>query len=85
MLFQLLSPKLQIKSRKAPSPEGFVYHSSTLESIKNAPFFIHWDNGHVKSVYINKNEVISTVNLKKGIASLFQVRHEIKLQGTSFQ
>lgn len=72
-----MNPKLSIKSRKAPAPEGFVLHSSKLEELKNAPFLIHWDNGLVKSVYINQNEVVSLVNLKKGVASLFQVNYNI--------
>lgn len=74
---QLVNPKLSIKSRKAPAPEGFVLHSSKLEELKNAPFLIHWNNGLVKSVYVNQNEVISLVNLKKGVASLFQVNHNM--------
>ncbi|XP_054269339.1 microsomal triacylglycerol transfer protein isoform X2 [Macrosteles quadrilineatus] len=68
----LEKPKLSIKSRKAPSPEGFVFHSSKLEELKNSPFLVHWNNGHVKAVYVNQNEPVSMVNLKKGIASFFQ-------------
>lgn len=80
VFLQLANPKLSIKSRKAPAPEGFILHSSKLEELKNAPFFIHWKNGHVKSVYINQNEVVSLVNLKKGVASLFQVNYNLFMQ-----
>lgn len=76
VILQLVNPKLSIKSRKAPSPEGFVLHSSKLEELKNSPFLVHWKNGLVKSVHINQNEVVSLVNLKKGVASLFQVKHK---------
>ncbi|KAG8264618.1 hypothetical protein J6590_008554 [Homalodisca vitripennis] len=69
---QIVNPKLSIKSRKAPAPEGFITHTSKLEELKNGDFLLHWNNGHVKSVYINQNEDISIINLKKGIASLFQ-------------
>ncbi|XP_046673473.1 microsomal triacylglycerol transfer protein [Homalodisca vitripennis] len=69
---KIVNPKLSIKSRKAPAPEGFITHTSKLEELKNGDFLLHWNNGHVKSVYINQNEDISIINLKKGIASLFQ-------------
>lgn len=68
-----MNPKLLVKSRKAPAPEGFIFHHSKLDELKNSPFLIHWKNGEVSSVYINQNEGVSLINLKKGIASLFQV------------
>lgn len=60
-------------SRKAPSPEGFVEHASKLEQSKNSPFFLQIIGGKVENVYISNDEDTSVVNLKKGIASLFQV------------
>ncbi|KAL3273196.1 hypothetical protein HHI36_014651 [Cryptolaemus montrouzieri] len=66
------NPKLHIKSRKAPSPDGFVYHTSELEKFRNQPFYIHWNNGKIEKFLVNRDESITMVNVKKGIASLFQ-------------
>ncbi|XP_059476430.1 microsomal triacylglycerol transfer protein [Neocloeon triangulifer] len=71
---QLKKPFLHIKSRKAPSPDGFVTHTSNLESLKNNPFLVHWNNGEVKHLYVTEDETLSLVNLKRGVASLFQFR-----------
>ncbi|XP_044760118.1 microsomal triglyceride transfer protein large subunit [Coccinella septempunctata] len=69
---QLKEPKLHIKSRKAPSPDGFVFHTSRLQEFTNEPFYVHWDNGKITKILVNAKEPTSLVNLKKGIASLFQ-------------
>lgn len=73
LLFQLKSPQLLIKARKAPAPEGFDVHKSQLESLQNSPFLAKWENGKISDVYIDAKEEISITNIKKGIASLFQV------------
>lgn len=69
---EMIKPTLHIKSRKAPSPEGFVAHTSQLDDAKNGPFFIVWENGRVQHIYIDPEEDTSISNLKKGTASLFQ-------------
>jgi microsomal triglyceride transfer protein large subunit len=65
---------LHIKSRKAPSPDGFVTHTSQLETLANKPFLVYWSNGEVKNLYVADDENLSVVNLKRGIASLLQFR-----------
>ncbi|XP_018321773.1 microsomal triglyceride transfer protein large subunit [Agrilus planipennis] len=67
-----MSPQLYIKSRKAPSPDGFIPHSSNLDSIENKQFFVHWNQGKINKILLPKNEKLSIANLKKGIASLMQ-------------
>lgn len=47
-------------------------HSSRLEQLTNSPFLVHWCQGRVQSIYVPNQESLSLVNLKKGIASLFQ-------------
>ncbi|PNF28005.1 hypothetical protein B7P43_G13850 [Cryptotermes secundus] len=69
---ELSSPQLHIKSRKAPEPEGFVVHTSKLEDLKNLPYLVHWNTGKIEHVFLAEGEDLSMVNLKKGIASLFQ-------------
>ncbi|XP_045476215.1 microsomal triglyceride transfer protein large subunit [Harmonia axyridis] len=69
---QLDEPKLHIKSRKAPSPDGFVFHTSRLQEFTNKPFYVHWNNGKITKILVNAKEPASLVNLKKGTASLFQ-------------
>ncbi|CAH1108236.1 unnamed protein product [Psylliodes chrysocephalus] len=69
---EIKSPKLHIRSRKAPSPDGFIPHSSKLDNIENNPFFIVWNKGIIENTFIAKNEPVSLKNIKKGISSLFQ-------------
>ncbi|KAJ4438443.1 hypothetical protein ANN_14388, partial [Periplaneta americana] len=69
----LSSLQLHIKSRKAPEPEGFVVHTSKLESLKNLPYLVHWNTGKIEHVFLAEGEDLSMVNLKKGVASLFQI------------
>ncbi|XP_066994605.2 microsomal triacylglycerol transfer protein isoform X2 [Anabrus simplex] len=71
---ELKSPQLHIKSRKAPAPEGFVKHASKLESLQNGPYLIHWVGGTINHIFIAQGEDLSMVNLKKGVASLFQYK-----------
>lgn len=69
------SPKLHIRSRKAPAPDGFVVHTSNLDSLSNSPFLVQWNHGKIQKILLAKDEPLSLANLKKGIASLFQVTH----------
>ncbi|XP_018566345.1 microsomal triglyceride transfer protein large subunit [Anoplophora glabripennis] len=66
------SPQLHIKSRKAPSPDGFIPHSSKLDGFQNKPFLVAWNKGRIEKILLPKGETLSLANLKKGIASLFQ-------------
>lgn len=47
-------------------------HSSKLDEIQSKPFFVEWDNGKVEKIFISENDPLN--QLKKGIASIFQVR-----------
>lgn len=71
--FELLYPKLHVKSRKAPSPEGFVEHSSRMESAKNKMFYATWINGKIEHLYVDPDEPLSMINYKRALVSLFQV------------
>ncbi|XP_026470483.1 microsomal triglyceride transfer protein large subunit-like [Ctenocephalides felis] len=70
--FELLYPKLHVKSRKAPAPEGFVEHSSRIESAKNKVFYVTWSNGKIEHMYVDPDEPLSMINFKRGLVSLFQ-------------
>jgi hypothetical protein len=70
----LLKPQLQIKSRKAPKPEGFHEHSSQLDSATFHPLYVYWKNGAVQKTFSVEGDDVSLVNLKKGIANLLQVK-----------
>ncbi|XP_076635273.1 microsomal triacylglycerol transfer protein isoform X1 [Colletes latitarsis] len=71
---ELLSPQLWIKSRRTPEPEGFIEHSSKVDEIVKKPLFVLWKNGDIKSVYMDPSESVSSANLKRGLASLFQYK-----------
>lgn len=68
---KLVNPKLHIRSRKSPDAGGFTVHSSKLDKISSKPFLIEWNKGKVERVLLPEGEPLS--NLKKGIASVFQV------------
>ncbi|XP_033328364.1 microsomal triacylglycerol transfer protein isoform X1 [Megalopta genalis] len=71
---QLLSPQLWIKSRRAPEPEGFVEHSSKVDTVGDKPVLLLWRHGEIKSIYMDPSETVSSANLKRGLASFFQYR-----------
>lgn len=70
---QVVTPKLSVKARQGPSPEGFVHKSSKVESYRLHPLFVHWNNGQIGDVYHVEGGELSVINVMKGIASLFQV------------
>ncbi|ODM98802.1 Microsomal triglyceride transfer protein large subunit [Orchesella cincta] len=69
---KLIKPKLQIKSRKAPQPEGFWDHTSHLDTTTLHPLYVYWKDGQVQKTFSVKNDDTSLVNIKKGIANLLQ-------------
>ncbi|KAJ3658869.1 hypothetical protein Zmor_010585 [Zophobas morio] len=71
-MIYLRAPQLFIRSRKAPSPDGFIQHSSKLESFSLKPFYVAWRGGRIEKILLPKGDPKALVNLKKGIASLFQ-------------
>lgn len=74
-IFQLSSPQLWIKSRRAPEPEGFVEHTSKVNQVAERPFFVLWQHGRIINLYMDTSEEdASSANLKRGLASLFQYR-----------
>ncbi|XP_071534399.1 microsomal triglyceride transfer protein large subunit isoform X1 [Panulirus ornatus] len=72
----VVNPKLSVKARQGPSPEGFVHKASRLESYKLHPLFMHWNNGQINNVYHIDGGELSVLNVMKGISSLFQ--HQVK-------
>ncbi len=75
LIFQVKNPKLSIRSRKAPSPDGFADHSSPLDVMADtAAVYLDWNNGRIVRFYSPDSESPSLVNFKKGVASLFQVQ-----------
>lgn len=62
-----------LKSRKASTVDEFEFHKSELEETVSSPFLVHWKNGKIDFVFIDVKEKISTANIQKGIASVFQV------------
>lgn len=69
----LVNPRLQIKSRRAPQPDGFRDHLSQLESTKHHPLYVHWKNGAIQKTFSITTDDTSLVNIKKGIANLLQI------------
>lgn len=70
---KIVTPKLSVKARQGPSPEGFVQKNSRLESYNLHPLFFHWNNGNIGNVYHIEGSELSVLNVMKGISSLFQV------------
>lgn len=69
-----VSLQLWIKSRKAPKPEGFVEHRSRLGDIPKDAILLLWKNGHIEHIFAVADESLSSLNFKRGIASIFQYK-----------
>ena len=70
------SPKLSIRSQKAASADGFLPHSSPLDSeSKAAAVYLDWNDGKILRIFSSSSESPSFLNLKKGLASLFQLHN----------
>lgn len=54
------------------STDGINKHWSKLDNLSYPPIYIHFDDGMVKKVYILPDSQ-SMTNIKKGLASLFQI------------
>ncbi|XP_057321313.1 microsomal triacylglycerol transfer protein isoform X1 [Microplitis mediator] len=74
LAIELTSPQLWIKSRTAPEPEGFVEHTSKLDDVSAVPVYVLWRQGVIEKFYAGQDETTSSLNLKRGLASLFQYR-----------
>lgn len=71
----MTNPKLSIRSRKAQTPDGFADHTSPLDDMSSTlPVYLDWNSGKIVNIYVSESESPSLVNLKKGIASLFQLQ-----------
>ena len=73
---QVVTPKLSVKARQGPSPDGFVHKSSRVEGFRLQPLFVHWNNGEIGDIYHIEGGELSVINIMKGIASLFQVIYQ---------
>ncbi|XP_053692396.1 microsomal triacylglycerol transfer protein [Sabethes cyaneus] len=51
---------------------GEVVRKSTLSDISSAPFFAHWHLGQIEKIYVDKDDDVTLINFKRGLASLFQ-------------
>ncbi|GFX88071.1 microsomal triglyceride transfer protein large subunit [Trichonephila clavipes] len=69
---ELLKPSLLVSSTMH-STEGVNRHWSKLDNLSYPPIYIHWNHGIVKKVYVLPDSR-DMINIKKGIASLFQIR-----------
>lgn len=69
------SAKLQTWSKKSKNDarRQFIDRRSNVDKFADQPFFVHWENGRVVSVYAPAAESLAEENFKKGIAALFQV------------
>lgn len=47
-------------------------HSSSIDKVAEKPVLIFWRKGEIQSVFIDASESVSSANLKRGLASLFQ-------------
>ncbi|XP_035206918.1 microsomal triglyceride transfer protein large subunit-like isoform X2 [Stegodyphus dumicola] len=68
---ELLKPELHVSSTMH-STDGINRHWSKLDNLSYPPIYIHWHEGIVKKVYLLPDSP-SLTNIKKGLASLFQV------------
>lgn len=69
---QISELKLFLKTTKNGVIE-YKEQDDGFRKLKNEPFFVVWKNFRIEKIYLNDEEQTSMRNLKKAIASLFQV------------
>lgn len=70
--FSLESPQLNVRPHGSESQTEFHFHKSPLDNYKNAEFYSIWNDGNITDLYVNSDEDIALVNIKKSLVSLFQ-------------
>lgn len=64
--------QMKLSNPKFYTKPGDVNHKTTLLKLDGTPFYAYWNLGHVKKIYVEKDEDVTLTNLKKGVATLFQ-------------
>lgn len=72
--FTLQKPQLNVRPHGSHSQTEFRFHKSPLDQFKNNDFYGIWTQGVISDVYVRDSEDVALVNLKKGIAGLFQYK-----------
>jgi microsomal triglyceride transfer protein large subunit len=65
-----MAPKLHLKDYK--KSDKYQEKDSNLEKISAEQFYVHWNLGQFKNMYINNKEKADYLNFKKAIVGLFQ-------------
>ncbi|XP_014251936.1 microsomal triglyceride transfer protein large subunit [Cimex lectularius] len=73
LLAELKDLQLLVKSSQE-SQDGYTSHVSKIDQLVNKPFVIQLSQNEVKKVYLAIDEDPTLANIKKGLASLFQIR-----------
>ncbi|KAJ8001214.1 hypothetical protein DPEC_G00192010 [Dallia pectoralis] len=81
-LIQIAISKVRIENVSVRSAKKNIFHDATTQSLLGEkmlaalerPFMVHLKNGKVSGFYCYKTESATIKNLKRGVASLFQVQ-----------
>lgn len=71
--FQIFSLNVLVKNKKNNETEFNKWKTNVLVSNKNDPFLVEKNDNRVDKIYLHHEEEIFIRNLKKAIATLFQV------------
>lgn len=65
--------RIKIEDPTLYTTPGDVKRVTMLSSSSEAPFYVYWNLGYVKTIYLkDKKNDVSLVNFRKGVAALFQ-------------
>lgn len=65
--------RIKIEDPTLYTTPGDVKRETSLSSASEAPFYVYWNLGYVKTIYLkDKENDVSLSNFRKGVAALFQ-------------
>ncbi|XP_055613152.1 microsomal triacylglycerol transfer protein [Uranotaenia lowii] len=64
--------RLQIVDPVMYTTPGNVKHVTTLTDVSASSFYVHWNLGQIKKIFLSEESDLSLSNFKKGIAAFFQ-------------
>lgn len=86
--FTLNTAQLNVRPHGSLSQTEFHFHKSPLDNYRNKEFYSIWHQGNVTHIYVDADEDVALVNMKKSLISLFQYQtkeghyNEVRTSGT---
>lgn len=64
--------RLKVSNPALYTTPGDLNHKSTLSGVSASPFYVYWNLGSIKKIFVKEGEDATLTNFRKGVATLFQ-------------